>query len=251
MSALVAIAVAASVSSIASAQDRDARVLVAEANQAFADGDYQTALEAYRAAEVALPESPELAYNQGVVHYKLGDYAAAHAAFGRALLTHDLRLEAKLKFNLGNVTYASALQERSNLPKAIDLLKTSIGYYRDAIEVDPGDKDARINIEIAYMLLKDLLDKLKRSQEKQQQRRDDQRDQQGAEQDQQQGSAVGEQQQPDTQAEQGQQRQQTDKRMTQEEGERLLQAVRDKERQRCKQLAKRRRAQQAPALKDW
>jgi hypothetical protein len=39
--------------------------------------------------------------------------------------------------------------------------------------------------------------------------------------------------------------------MTRKEGERLLQAVRDKERQRCEQVARRRRTQRAPVLKDW
>lgn len=248
---LVGIAVAALASSIASAQQGDASVLVAEANQAFADGDYEAALQAYGAAEVALPESPELAYNQGVAYYKLGDHSAARAAFSRALLTYDSGLEARIKFNLGNVAYASALQERSNPLKAINLLKTGIGHYRDAIEIDPADEDARVNVEVAHLLLKDLLDKLKQSREKPPERQDDQGDRQEDEQDRQQGSSAGQQQQPDAQQEQGQQQQQADDTMTREEGERLLQAVRDKERQRCEQVARRRSTQQAPVLKDW
>jgi hypothetical protein len=181
----------------------------------------------------------------------LADYAAAQAAFGRALTTHHPGLEARVKFNLGNVAYASALQERSNLPKAISLLKTGIGHYRDAIEVEPTDQDARVNVEVAHLLLENLLDKMKRAQQQRRRGRDDQLDRQEDEQDRHRGSEGGEQQQPGTQPEQGQQRQRADERMTREEGERLLQAVRDKERQRCEQVARRRRTQRAPVLKDW
>ncbi len=269
--------------SIALAQDEDARSMVSRANRLFAEGEFVAALEAYREAEVTLPESPELAYNQGVAHYKLGDYSQARDAFNRALLTRDLGLEAKIKFNLGDVAYASALEKQADLQEAIDLLKTAVGHYRDALELDPEDQDAKANIQMAQLLFKDLLDKLKQQQEQQQQDQDqqqqdnqdqqqenqqqDQQSEEGQQQGDPQGTPDGDQQQNDEQqqdqpqpgSEEQQEHEQQDQggrpraaeELTPEQAEQLLQSVRDKERQRREELAQRRRARRVPVLKDW
>ncbi len=263
-------------------QTQDAHTLVAEANRAFAAGDFEAALAGYRSAEVSEPESPELAYNQGAAHYKLGDYEAARSAFNRALLTRDLALEAKIKFNLGDVAYSSALEKQSNLEEAIELLKTGIGRYRDALELDPKDQDARTNIELAQLLIKDLLDKQKKEQEEQEQQQQDKQDDQDQKQeegdenqkqegqegdekeqedeqkqqdDQQQGDKQDEQEQSGDQQEQQeekqQQQQQPSDEMSTDEAERMLQAVRDKEKQRRDEQAQRRRARYVRPPKDW
>lgn len=270
--------------SVAMGEEPDARTLVERANQAYADQDYATALEGYRQAEVTLPESPELAYNRGLAHYKLGEFGEARDYFNRALRTRDLELEAKTKFNLGNVAYASALEKLSDLQEAIDLLKTAIGQYRDTLELTPDDEDAKENIETAHLLIKDLLDKLKKQQEEkqkeQQQEGDQDQEQQNQEQQQdgeqqnqdQDGSQQdGQESQEDKQSEQEQngqqeqsqddeaqqdqkgqgQQQQEAREMTGEEAERLLQSVRDRERQRREDRARRARAQWVPVLKDW
>jgi tetratricopeptide (TPR) repeat protein len=251
MRALVGIATTVYLGSLASAGETDAHSLVAEGNQAFAERDYVAAGEAYRRALLERPDSPELSYNLGVVHYKLGDYSSAQAAFGRALSTRDPELEARIKFNLGNIAYASALQEKSDPPKAIDFLRTAIRRYRDALELHPEDDDARVNLEIARTLLRDQLDEWQRQQKKRVQRQDGQLAQQEGEQDQQQIGPSGEQQPSAAEGPQEKRPQQADEGMTSEEGEQLLQAVRDRERQRCEQLSRRRRAQRTPAIKDW
>ncbi len=257
-------------------QIQSARTLVEEGNTLLAAGDFASALERYKSAEVTEPESPELAYNQGVAHYKLGEYDAARGAFNRALLTRDLALEAKAKFNLGDVAYASALEKQSNFQEAVDLLKTGIGQYRDALELDPEDEGARKNIEMAQVLIKDLLDKLKKQQEQEQQQQQDQQgeqdpqqqDDQEQQQDQDQGEQEGEQEQQqqkdeqegdqedkqqqsgDEQQEQ-QQQPQAGEEMTNGEAERMLQAVRDKEKRRREEQAERRRARYIRVPKDW
>lgn len=274
---------------------KDARTLVLEGNRAFGDGDYQTALAGYNEAEVLLPEAPELSYNKGVAHYKLNELDKARDAFQRALLTRDPALEADIKYNLGNVAHGQALEKLSSLQEAIDLLKQSIGHYRDALELDPEDEDAKTNINMAQLLIKDLLDKLKKQQEQQQNQQQDQdcdnpqnqdqqnqdqqqqnqqnqnqqQDQQQQEQSEQSQSQQQQQQEPseqkdeqnqdgqlgsdqEQQPEEQQQRQASEAReMTPEEAARLLQSVRDKERKRRDELAKRRRANRRPVLKDW
>ena len=254
---------------------------VREANAAYAAGDYPAALEAYEEAEVDCPECPEIAYNQALAHYRLRDFTRARELFNEALSTRDLDLEARVKFNLGNVAYAQALEKLSDLPEAIENARRAITHYRDALDLDPEDVDARANIEIAQLLIKDLLDRQKQQQE-QQQNQDQQQDQQcdnpqeqqqGQDQDQQgedqqdqagdedqeqqqEPQADGEQQEQETQQPQGEQEQsaaeqQEAREMTQEEAERLLQAVRDKEAKRREELARRRRARSVPVSRDW
>ncbi len=249
---------------------------VARANQALADGDFENALADYRQAELALPESPDLAYNQGIVHYRTGDFAKARELFSRALTTRDLELEAKVKFNLGNCRYAEALEKMSNLQEAIDHLRTAIEYYVDVLEIAPEDADARANIETAQLLIKDLLDKLKNQQEQQPQdptsqpSECDQKEQQEGQQEQQ-SQDGDEQQEPEEQENQQEQQQQAgedeqqtqqeqseppageqeERQLTEEEARRLLQAVRDKEQQRRDEQARRRRIGRAKVAKDW
>jgi len=243
------------------------------------------ALADYGQAEVALPESPEVAYNQGLAYYQTGDYAAAKNYLNRALLTRNLNLEAGVKYNLGNVAYASALEKMSDLQEAIELLKQAISHYRDGLELNPDDEDAQANIQTAQLLIKDLLDKLKQQQEKQQQQQQQgdqsQQDQQQQDQSPQQQGQQGQQEQKDEQQQgdqeeqpegeqkspeqQGQQDQQPQEsqadeqgaqtveaqEMTREEADRLLQSVRDKERQRQEEQARRMRVHRAPVQKDW
>ena len=222
-----------------------------EANQAFADGNYVAALETYTAVGVTLPESPELAYNQGVAYYKLGDYAHARDALNRSLLTRDVTLEAKIKFNLGNVAYASARQEMSNPTEALGLLKTAIRFYRDAVELDPEDEGARINIELTQRLIRELLDKLTEQQEERRSREDDEQEQREDDQDQQPGGQGGGQHEAGAEQQQEQLQQQAGDHMTSQEAEQLLQAVRDKEQRRRKELARRRKLERVPVMRDW
>ncbi len=242
------------VSAAAGAQEKDARTLAAKADQAFADHDYTTALEMYTAAQLLLPESPELAYNEGVARYMLGDYAGAREGFTRSLSTRSVELEARIKFNLGDTAYALALGRKSSPPEAIDLLKSAIAYFRDALELDPQDEDARMNIELAQRLIRDLVEKLKQEpkgqqgDDQQEQQQDDREQQQG---DQQGGRQDGEQQPESDQQQQEQGEQQADDRMTPQEVEGVLQAVRDKERQRQRELARRRPVERVPVAKDW
>ena len=244
---------------------------VARANQALADGDFEHALEGYRQAEVLLPDSPELAYNQAIVHYRRRDFAKAREMFTTALTTRDLELEARAKFNLGNCQYAEALEKMSNLQEAIDQLRTAIEHYCDTLEIAPDDGDARANIETAQLLIKDLLDKLKKQQEQQQnptsqpsecQQQEEQdepesQDGDGQDQEQQQQEDEGEQQdqqggeQETQEQEQPQGAEQEERGMTEEEARRLLQAVRDKEQQRRDRQARLRQLGRAKVAKDW
>jgi Ca-activated chloride channel family protein len=266
-------------STVQAGEANDARRQVRSAIRALQDGRPADALEGFREAEVMFPESAELMYNQGVAHYRLRDFEKAKEAFSRALRTRNLKLEAKTKFNLGNCAYAEALERLSSLEDAIARLQTAIRYYRDALDVNPNDTDARANIESAQLLIKDLLDKKKNEQQQpptsqpasqpsedqqcenpqQDQQQQDQEPQQQGEQQEEQGGQGQEEQKPDPQQEgqQGRQQQQVQqaegakRQMSRAEAERLLQAVRDKERKRREARRARLPAGRARVEKDW
>ncbi|MBN1511974.1 MAG: tetratricopeptide repeat protein [Phycisphaerae bacterium] len=278
--------------------EADARKKVDASMAALKAGEYEKALEGFRDAEVSFPESSELAYNRGVALYRLGDFDEAKEAFASALSTRDLALEQKAKFNLGNCAYSQSLQKLTDYAGAIEDLRRAIDYYRDALELDPDDQDARANIETAYLLIKDLLDKKKQEEEKkkqeepptsqpsqcsqpsegqdqQQQEQDGQQQQQEQSQQQQQKQQQqgGEQEQskqeqssqpqngelesenPQDKQEQQQQagkpQEQDMRKMTREEAARLLQAVRDRERERRDEVRRRQMLGRPPVDKDW
>jgi Ca-activated chloride channel family protein len=290
---IAAVLVATALATPVHAAERSPRELVVDANKLISAGEFQKALDAYKSAEVMLPDAPELAYDQGVAYYRLKDYAKAREQFSKALTTRDLTLEARAKYNLGNCAYAESLQKLSDLQAAIDGLRQAISHYRDALEINPNDNDARANIEMAQLLIKDLLDKQKQQQEQQKQNPDQKQDQQKQDQQQQdqqqqnqqqqnpesqpssQPSESQEQKQDQKQDQQRQQQQQQQEQkaaddqqkqdqreaqkpqsgekraMTQQEAERLLQAVRDREKQHQDQQARRVRVKRVPVEKDW
>lgn len=286
---------------VAIAREPSPADIVDEANRLLDEGEFAEALAAYERAAEMRPGSPELAYNRGVAHYRLGDYAQAAELFQRALTPQDPALDARARFNMGNCGYATALQQRQVDPgAAIEALQEAIGHYRDALDLAPDDRDARANIERSQRLIEKLRELQQQQQQQQgdeqsesqdeqqeeqqeQQQGDQQQEQQGQQQNQQQDQsqdeqsqgeqdeqqAAQEEQQEQPQDEQQQQQQQqggdqqqgeqtqpqpaqmTPQELSREEAERLLQAIRDKERQRREARARREQATGVPVERDW
>jgi Ca-activated chloride channel family protein len=267
--------------------------LLEAADQAVADGQYSQALERYEQLRQLMPEAPQIPYNMGVAAYRDGDLDRAAEFFAQALaLAKDLPLRSRSAYNLGTTGYARSLQPGAQeaqadpagqLDQAMEELREALGHYRQALDGDPQDPDARTNAELTYRRLK-RLEELKQQMQQQQQQQGDSSQPQDQDQDQQQQGGDQDQQQQDQQQqqqEQGQDRQQQqagqeeeqaqqedqagqaqaeeDERegsaqrrtMTREEAERLLQSVRDKERGRLEELARRERSRRPPVEKDW
>jgi tetratricopeptide (TPR) repeat protein len=148
--------------------------LIEEGNIAYLAGEYDRALSAYEEASVAVPESPVIYFNKGGTLYQMGDYAAATDAFEKAALkTKDPRLEAKSRFNLGNCSFREAeRQQDSDLNKALEALTTSIQHYQEALELAPEFVEAAENIEVARLLMKNILDAINKQKEAAQQQQE-------------------------------------------------------------------------------
>ncbi|MBN1832333.1 MAG: tetratricopeptide repeat protein [Deltaproteobacteria bacterium] len=148
--------------------------LIEEGNIAYSAGEYKKALSAYEEASVEAPESPVIYFNKGGSLYQMGDYAAATDAFEKAALkTKDSRLEAKSRFNLGNCSFREAeRQQDSDLNKALEALTKSIQHYQGALKLAPEFREAAENIEVARLMMKNILDAVNKQKEAAQQQQE-------------------------------------------------------------------------------
>lgn len=157
---------------------QSARGLVDDGIRAYLAGRYDEALEAYEEATVTEPESPEIYFDKGAAHYRKEDYEKARDAFELAALkTKDLTLEARSQYNLGNCSFREGeRQQDSDLQKSLEALEASVRHYQRALELDPQLADAAHNIEVTRLLMKAILDEIKKRQEAAEEQRQQQQE---------------------------------------------------------------------------
>jgi Ca-activated chloride channel family protein len=215
---------------------------------------FEEALKSYKDAEIEKPETPQLSYNLGNVMYQQEKYKDALERYYRGLGSDELEDQAWSYYNLGNTFYRSG-----KYPEAIQA-------YKRCLELTPDDEDAKYNIEFVRKKMKEMLDnETKRQQNQQQQQQQDQQDEQQKQQQQQQGQDQQEQQekqqQDQRQAQQpeGEQKQQEQKQeqfqpkegMTKEEAERILNALKEDEKNVLKQQKRAPQGRGRRGGKDW
>ncbi len=120
-----------------------ARDLNEKGNKFYKRGKYDEAIKYYGRAQVKKPEVSEFDYNLGCAFYKKGNFAQAEKLFKRFVLrAKDKKNRVRGFYNLGN-TYLM----QGNLQEAIKA-------YKEALRINPADKDAKINLELALRMLK-------------------------------------------------------------------------------------------------
>ena len=173
---------------------------VQQGNTLYQHGKYAEAAEQYDSAGQALPDAAEIYFNQGNAAYKQQDYRKALEHYSQALQTSDRTLEGKVKYNLGNVEYQQALQNLQRPQEALPHLRSAMTYYRDSLDVDPQQQDARYNLELSHLLLHKLQQEQQRPPQPQEQQQDaQQQDGQPQHQSQQQQGSQPQAQAPDQQ----------------------------------------------------
>jgi len=115
---------------------------VADGNRKYAAGDLAGALGDYTAAQIDDPDSPGVRYNLGNVLFRQGEFARAAEEYRHALAASDPELRARARFNLGNARFMA-----KEYQKAADEF---VGVLKDW----PGDDDAKRNLELALQALK-------------------------------------------------------------------------------------------------
>ncbi|MEM8678073.1 MAG: hypothetical protein AAGF97_01855 [Planctomycetota bacterium] len=181
---------------------------VNEGTQALLEGDYDEALLNYSQIETtsrSQEHTETVAFNRAVAHYRKGELGTARTLFDQTATAGDRTLAAKARFNLGNCDYAEALQQQeTDRPAAIESLRRAIGNYRQSLQVNRHDQDARSNIELASRLIQALEQEEAEEQQQPQQNQSPQQDQnQPSQQDQQQAQDPSSPQDPSSEQDQG------------------------------------------------
>jgi len=205
------------------------RAQVEEGNRLYSEGRFGEAHQRYLEALLEAPESPLIRFNDGNALYQSEDFQRAMERYLEAAASGDPALEGAAWYNLGNALFRQ------------QQLQESLEAYKQALRTNPADADAKHNLERVLEALQE-----EDQQQQQQEGDEDQEQQEGGEdqpQDQEsedqpdqsqqnpegQESSEGQEQQQDEEAgdQEPQQPQPQPGEMTQEEAERLLNAIRE------------------------
>jgi hypothetical protein len=99
---------------------------------------------------------PSLEYNSGNVSYRLGRFPEAERRYQGAL-AGGRPLRERTYFNLGNSYVWQARAEYDRVGKR-SALRAAVDSYEEALLIDPQDRDAKWNLEIALLRLEDAED---------------------------------------------------------------------------------------------
>lgn len=206
---------------------------------------YERALKFYRDAEIEKPESPELSYNIGNVMYQQEKYQDALEKYYKTLSADELENQAAAYYNMGNALYRSGKYAEA------------IQAYQKCLDITPDDEDAKYNIEFVRKKMKEMLDReLQRQKNQQQKQQEQKKDQKSQKQEQKQQQEEKQQQQAQSQEQKQQQEQRQDQLkpkegMTEEDAERILNALKDDEKDILKKQKRFTQTQGKRGGKDW
>jgi Ca-activated chloride channel homolog len=184
------------------------------------------------------PESFEAKFNLGDAYYKQERYDEAIKTFQSSFVNARSDEEkAKIYHNIGN-----------SLLKA-QKIKESIGAYKEALKLNPNDQETKYNLSYAL----NMLNNPDQDQQQNDQNQDQNKDQQDQDQQNQDQQKQDQQQQNQDQQQQDQQQQsqeQKEQELTKQEAEKILEAMKNNEKDLQKQLRKI-KGQKIKTEKDW
>ena len=239
-----------------------ARISTSQGNQLYGRGKFDEAIKQYDQALIDRPEALEPKFNKANSYYRLDDLGQAMNLYREvAAESKDMKLVTKARYNLGNCSFQQGSKQRdSNLQKAIEEMETAIGHWRAVLDIEPENKKAAKNIEVARLIIKDILDQLKNQQQQdpnqpqdpnqQQQQNQQQQAQDPNQNQQQQGQDPNQPQDPNQQQSQQQEQQQQNDEKKQAP-DTTAQEILDKEQRDKKQRQILQRTRYQKVEKDW
>ena len=214
---IILTAVASLVFCEAMCQNMPERRLVRKGNRQYEKGDFDTSLDSYARALQQDPNCFEAKFNtaNGQFRKELIDKSEQTL---RKLAQDSTRTDierSEVAYNLGNTLF---VQQR---------LEEALDCYRNAMRLNPDDKEAKFN----YALTKELLKQQQNQQQQQQQNQDQNQDQnQNQDQQQQPQNQDQEQQNQEQNQDQKEQQQQPDQQqISEQEQQAMLEAIQAQE----------------------
>jgi len=237
---LLLIVLATSTQLLVSGQD-GSRMQLRSGNRLYEKGEYAAAENHYRKALGKNPGSVQGGYNLGGALFRQEKFDESRDQY-RSLLSgkHDSLTMNRLWYNFGNASVMRFLKAiESGNDGGGEYLDQGIEAYSEALRYNPKDEDARYNLAMALQLRRQQPPKQQEKQEELEQDRQKR-----------------EQPMPETSLKEEQDEQkappQAESKITREDAERMLNAIREKEKKTAEQIneRERRRATQGK-LNDW
>jgi len=108
-----------------------------KAGKHYKEKRYESALDAFRKAQIKSPDNSIIRYNLGTTLYQIDQFQEADTQLERALAGAQTKaLKAEAWYNYGNAQY-----RLGQFDKAIQA-------YREALNLNPKDQDAKFNLEL-------------------------------------------------------------------------------------------------------
>jgi len=208
---------------------------VSEGNRLYGKGNYTDAEVEYKKALEKNPNSKEAQCNLGNSYYKQQRFDEAMREYGASsIAVKSPEDRSAMYYNIGNSLYRT-----NKFQEAVDA-------YKQSLRLNPNDDDTRYNLQMAREKLKEQQQQKQQNKDQKQEKKQDQK------QDQQQSQQNQQQKQQQEQAKQDQTRSQVQKKnqMPKQEADRILDAMRNNEKEVQKNLRKR-EAVRVKVEKDW
>ena len=114
------------------------------ADDLYREGKFAEAEKEYQKGDMDNPKDIRFRYNRGCAAYQNKDHQAAEAAFSSVIRrTTDKDIQFKAAYNLGNTAFTQ------------DDFASAIEFYKQAIILNPENKDAKYNLELSLKKLED------------------------------------------------------------------------------------------------
>ena len=208
--------------------------LIRQGNRQYDDGKYKDAEIDYLKSVQSKNSSHKGFFNLGNAWYMQNNYVQAAAAFD-TLRTFKLDDETRSKsyYNLGN-SLLKASKDSAQL--AQKFLPASIESYKQSLRLNPDDQDAKYNLAYAQKLLQKSQQQQENQDQKQDKKQDQQKDQKQDQQKEQQQQDQQKQDQEQAQQDQQQQQQSQPQQISKEDAERILEALKNDEKETLEKL---------------
>lgn len=211
-----------------------------QADQLYDRGDNFHAMEAYKNLLNDNPNDPELNYNAGNALYRLEQYEEAVKFYQRALEnTSDADLKNKIAYNMANIQYK---QKK---------LKESIEGYKNVLRKNPDDADARKNLEYALKQMQMQQPPPQKNQDKNQSKQDKKEQDQKNQDDQNQPQDENKEEQQNDEQQNKKKFDPNKSGLTKKEAEKLLDALKNQEKDYQKKKIKDKAKSDSETEKDW
>jgi len=207
--------------------------LIRSGNKCYDQQKYNQATDKYTSALSKEPNNEKAIFNQANAMYQLGEYEKAASYFDAiSKQTKNLDVKSKAYHNLGNTFYKQSQYEKS------------VQAYKEALKINPSDKDTKYNLMMAMSKLKDDQNQQQKNNQQKQDQKNQQENKQNQQQNQQSAQDKNKAQQQKEQEQQG--------KMSNEEAQRLLEALENEEGKTQQKLQQQQgNGKKTKVAKDW